>query len=99
MALVQAAILAITALILTPGLLFHFDVTPKAIVVLVGAAALLVCGRYPAGNRSFSWLLLAGAASLAISAAVSSRPARSLFGTNWRRFGVVEQAAILAFAW
>jgi O-antigen ligase len=36
--------------------------------------------------------------SLAISTALSRNPSLSLFGTNWRRFGAVEQAAVLLFA-
>jgi O-antigen ligase len=37
--------------------------------------------------------------SLAISTAFSSNVALSLFGTSWRRYGAVAQAAILIFAW
>jgi O-antigen ligase len=99
MALLQALVIGLVALILAPGFLFYFDVTPKLVVLLAGAAAALLWPRPMRAPRLFSALVVAGLASLALSAALSSRPALSLFGTNWRRFGVVEQAAVLLFAW
>src|SRR5262245_65796255 len=97
MALLQAAILGLTALALTPGWLFYFDVTPKIAILLVGAAAALFCsGRAP---RWFSLLIVASLLSLGVSTGLSSNPALSMFGTNWRRFGTVTQAAVLVFAW
>ena len=39
MAMFQAAAIALIALILTPGFFFYFDVTPKLVVLLAGAAA------------------------------------------------------------
>ena len=50
-------------------------------------------------NGLFSGLLLLSLLSLAVSTAVSSHPAMSLFGSTWRRFGSVVQAAVLGFAW
>ncbi|HWB96843.1 MAG TPA: O-antigen ligase family protein [Bryobacteraceae bacterium] len=95
MAVLQAGILAVVALIITPGFLFYFDVTPKVTLLLVGAAALLLLGR-PEWSR-FHWLLLLGWLSLAISTAFSANPALSAFGTNWRRLGTVEYGAIFVF--
>ena len=42
MLMIQAAAIALIALILTPGLFFYFDVTPKLLVLLVAAGVALV---------------------------------------------------------
>ena len=97
MALLQAAIVGLIALIITPGYFFYFDITPKLVVLLAGTAAVLIFTR---PTRSwFGVLTLATAASLALSALFSTRPALSWFGGNWRRFGAVEEATVLLFAW
>jgi len=98
MAFFEAAILAVIALVVTPGWLFYFDVTPKVAVVLAGAAVLLV------GSRRFAWrgwfpvLLLLSLLSIALSTAFSRNTALSMYGTSWRRFGLVTQAAVFLFA-
>ncbi|HEV3200140.1 MAG TPA: O-antigen ligase family protein [Bryobacteraceae bacterium] len=105
MALLQAVVIALIALIITPGYLFYFDITPKIVVLLGGAAiALLSCGAAGIAGRGrvyrlFSLLLVLDSLSLSISTALSAKPALSAFGTNWRRFGSVIQAAVLLFAW
>jgi len=111
MALIQALVLALVALILLPGYSFYFDITPKIVVLLAGTALLLIAvpipaihvlpsrGRQGAVFRAFSILILLGILSLAFSTALSVNPRMSLFGTNWRRFGSVIQASILLFAW
>ena len=105
MALFQAVVIGLLALIITPGYLFYFDVTPKVVVLLAGTAvALLGCGAVDYRGRGhvyrlFSLLLVLNLVSLAISTALSANPALSAFGTNWRRFGSVIQATILLFSW
>src|SRR6516225_9894216 len=108
MALLQAAIAGLIALIVVPGYLFYFDVTPKLTVLLAGTAvALLVfkpahgsAGDHAAGHRPWFGLLLLGAAiSVAVSALYSTNPALSWFGSNWRRLGAADQIAVLLFAW
>jgi O-antigen ligase len=100
MALLQAVAIGLIALIVTPGYLFYFDVTPKVVVLLAGTALALVwgAGRRPA-HRWFSLLLLLNLISLGLSTALSAQPALAAFGTNWRRFGAAPQAAVLLFAW
>jgi O-antigen ligase len=98
MALCQAVVLGLIALIITPGYFFFFDVTPKVVVLLLGTAALLLWPRI-AVPRVFSVLILLNLASLALSTAVSTRPGLSLMGTSWREFGLIPQAATLLFAW
>jgi len=39
MKLLQAATIGLTTLIITPGYFFYFDITPKLVVLLTGAAA------------------------------------------------------------
>ena len=104
MGILQAAILALSALILAPGYWFGFDVTPKTVVLLTGVAAALVFefaiparerGRLPA----FGILLILTSISLAISTALSARPLLSFLGSNWRQFGALTQISVMIFAW
>ena len=100
MALLQAAVIGLIALIVTPGYLFYFDVTPKVVVLLAGTGLVLLfaTAARPA-HRLFSLLLLLNAVSLGVSTALSAQPALSAFGTNWRRFGAAPYAGVLLFAW
>ncbi len=102
MASFQAAVIGLIALIVAPGLFFYFDVTPKIAVLLLGTAVALLWPRGAgafAGPRSFAWLSAASLISLAISTELSSNRALSLFGTNWRRYGLITQAVVLIFTW
>ena len=98
MAIFEAAVLALMALVVTPGWLFYFDVIPKVALVLAGAAVLLL------GSRRFEWrgwfpaLLLLSALWLALSTAFSRNPALSMYGTSWRKFGLVTQVSVFLFA-
>src|SRR5438270_129494 len=98
MALVQAVAIGLIVLALAPGFFFYFDVTPKLILLLL-AAFVCSAGRLPARRSAFTLLTLGLLLSLALSTALSPAPALSAFGTNWRRYGAVPQAAILLFAW
>ena len=90
----------------TPGVLLYFDVTPKAAVLLLGASIAMLCTGsslriYPPWNRGLrilSFLLCASALSLVLSTILSTHPAQSVFGTNWRRFGALVQVAIYILA-
>jgi tetratricopeptide (TPR) repeat protein len=87
--LVPAAIL--------PEILFFYDVTPKAVVLLAGAAVSLWFFSGPPGNPA-PWLerlLGAQAASLILSAMLSQNMALSLGGSNWRRTGLVTHISII----
>jgi len=99
MALILAAVIVLTALIVTPGWLFYFDVTPKLAVLLAGAALAVLWRPSRRVPRWFPGLLLLNFVSLSISTALSGNAALSAFGTNWRRFGLVTQGTILLFAW
>jgi len=95
MLMIQAGAIAFIALILTPGLLFYFDVTPKLLVLLVAAGVALV----PIRRSRLMGLVILTLISLAVSTALSPNPALSFCGTRWRQYGALAQAAVLMFAW
>ena len=95
MPLLQAVAIGLIALILTPGALFYFDVTPKLAVLLMATAMLLPF----ASRRSLPLLVWLYAASLTLSASFSLHPGLSWFGSSWRRYGAVTQLALLLFGW
>jgi O-antigen ligase len=98
---------ALVPLAIAPHLLFYFDVTPKVVLLLCGAAFALLMGpgrnawksllARPAG-RWFCGLLAAQVLSLVISSAFSVARDLSLHGGTWRRFGLLSQVAMFAFA-
>ena len=95
-------VVALVPLVIAPGLLFFFDVTPKIALLLLGVAAALpwfAPGRLMA-RREGRWLCLVWRrrpVSLVLSTALSSRPRYLVFGTTWRRFGLITQLALLLF--
>ncbi len=102
MGILLPLVAALVPLALAPGLLFYFDVTPKA-VLLVAAAA--ICGAWLrevpwASRHGRIWTLLvaAQAVSLVVSTALSAHPAMSVSGSNWRRFGLLGQLGVLLVA-
>jgi O-antigen ligase len=110
MALLLSAAAAAVALLITPGLLFYFDVTPKLGALLIGTAAaiqilagvqpahtLRSAKRWPRILRWFAVLIAIQSAILIISAIASADARFSLTGTTWRRFGVISQIAVLLF--
>jgi O-antigen ligase len=90
---IQAAAIAVIGLILTPGLLFYFDVTPKLVVLLVAAGVALV----PLRLSRLTVLALLSLAWLAVATAISPNPELSFYGTHWRQYGALAQAAVLIF--
>ncbi len=100
-------VVAVVSLLITPGLLFYFDITPKIIVLLAGTAVALVwaatSGTRTSGEagsfRLFSALVFLTVLSLALSTALSARPALSLFGSNWRQYGSLVEATVCVLGW
>lgn len=105
-----AAVLALAPLVILPAWSFHYDVTPKLAVTLIGATATLLlfihksvdnrAGRLWANpvGRYFILLVAVHVAWLLLSTFFSSNPALSWNGGNWRRLGFVSQSAIMALA-
>ncbi len=108
MGVILGAVLGLAPLLITPHLLFYYDVTPKLGVAFLGAALALPWwavhrngGRVLLAERDgrrFCALLGVALLSLVLSTAVSTHPALSIGGSTWRRFGLVPQAAILVLA-
>jgi O-antigen ligase len=98
----------VVALAFLPGWTFYYDVIPKAVAVLLGAAALSVCAAW---NREFPTLvwtshavrrnaLLALAALLILGIATVNSPLVPLAwqGSTWRHLGATIQFAIVISA-
>ena len=90
-------ILALIPLVIAPGFLLYFDVTPKIVILLLGVAAALPCFAFRREFRWLYWLLSLEAASLILSTVLSRRCELSVFGSTWRRFGLITQLALLLF--
>jgi len=100
-------VVALIPLIVTPGLLAYFDITPKIAILLFGTSLSLLYRRENERNlqellgtrlgRTFAALLGATWLAAAIATAFSLHPALSLNGGNWRRFGFVSWTALLLF--
>jgi O-Antigen ligase len=89
-------------LVIAPGVLFFYDVTPKVVLLCCGTALTLpfVDPRRllaSAPGRWFCALLAAAWVSLLVSSVFSVRTDLSIFGTNWRRFGLITQSTLLLF--
>ena len=107
MAFLLPALVVLLPLLITPGLLFHYDITPKIVIlVLITAACLALPGETAQGlaelwrRKTGRWLCLLAAMQVAwygVAAALSSRPLFSLFGSNWRRMGFFTVVALCAF--
>jgi O-antigen ligase len=105
-----AAVLALTPLLILPGYFFYYDVTPKIAVALIGTAiaVLFFIGdtRFAGARRlwadslgrAFCLMSLAQIVALLVSTLLSSHPALSWNGGNWRRMGFISQCAVIVLA-
>jgi putative inorganic carbon (hco3(-)) transporter len=106
MGAVAAFVLFCAPLALAPRLLFYFDVTPKVVILLVGAAIAILWTawnwdslRAYCGTSQGRWFTVASAALIVcclVSAALSRNAALAWTGSNWRRFGAIPQTAAIA---
>jgi O-antigen ligase len=104
MSILLALMAGILPLLIAPGLLFHYNVTPR--IAALALIAVVFLARPGAVTRELAALLnrasgrwLCGIALgqtlwLAISTSVSTRPWFSLLGTNWRRMGMLTILAL-----
>ncbi len=98
---------ALVPLLICPGALAYFDITPKIAVLLFGTALMLLycetnssnmrsllrasAGRWLAGVLAAEWL------AFALGNALSSNRALSFGGSLWRRFGLSSETALVLF--
>jgi O-antigen ligase len=107
MSFLLPALVALIPLLMTPGLLFHYDSLPKvAILVLAMSIALMRPGRVARDleelwrSKTGKCLCLLAAVQViwsAVATAASSRVLFSVFGSNWRRLGLITIAALAVF--
>src|ERR1039458_2391816 len=112
MRLLVPLIAALVPLLVTPGALAYFDVTPRIAFLLFGTALILLYraqnirnvsailgARVGESNIGRWWVALLAAQwlSSAIATAFSTHPALSLNGGNWRRFGLLSETGLLLF--
>lgn len=108
MAILLTALVFLLPLLITPGILFHYDITPKVFVLCLSVASCAAFPREIARGLAALWRKRAGrwhcclaAAQIvwyAIASALSTRPWFSLLGSNWRRLGLVTIVALCLFA-
>jgi O-antigen ligase len=100
--------IALSALALSPGVFFFYDVTPKIVVLLLGCAVVVAGGpQWIPGLRGLrahfaGQVLLAALALQAVSAVLSTLLSAdrglSFIGSSWRRLGLLEELALLVLA-
>ncbi len=100
-------IAALVPLLITPGALAYFDITPKISLLLLGMTLMLSQVRANTYNartllseRAGKWLLGLLAAlwmAHAISTLASSNRLLSLNGGSWRRMGLIPETGLLLF--
>jgi O-antigen ligase len=98
---------ALVPLLITPGLVSYFDITPKIAILLLGVALIVLYREANASNvralagatagRLFIGLLGAEWLSTAIASVSSANWALSLDGGTWRRYGLISETGLLLF--
>jgi O-antigen ligase len=107
MALLLAALILLVPLLIAPGVLFHYDITPKIVVLSLLTACCIALPRQVSEGmaalwrkKSGRWLCGLAAAQVlwyAVATGLSSHPWFSLLGSNWRRMGLVTVVALCSF--
>jgi O-antigen ligase len=108
MPILLAVLAGLLPLLITPGLLFHYDITPRvAMLALIVAIASMRATDVARGvsallsRRAGRWLCAVAAIQivwLGVSTAISERPWVSLLGSSWRRMGLLTTVALVLCA-
>jgi O-antigen ligase len=101
MGLLLPSLAALVSLLILPGWSFYFDVIPKVVMVLAGAAMVLLLPWAWPRSRRVKWLfgiLAAQAILLVVATAFSTQRWFSFYGSTWRRSGVLAELAVLILA-
>jgi O-antigen ligase len=94
---------ALVAILILPGWSFYFDVTPKIVVVVAGAAvALAFLRRWPQPAsprlRWFLGIVTAQVVAILLATLFSTNRWFSVYGSTWRRSGLFAELAVLILA-
>ena len=108
MLLAAIATVLLAPLALAPHVFYYYDITPKVVLLLLGAAiALALTSRELdsiiafCGTRYGRWYAAAAGATIAlagIATLCSAHPALAWNGSNWRRMGAVSECAVVLAA-
>ncbi len=108
MATLAPVVFFLLPLLILPGVVFYYDVTPKVAILLVATGTSLFLVRENGrglrallstrSGRLFTILLGCQLGSLILSTILSTDARLSLGGTNWRRYGLITQLALALFA-
>ncbi|MEX2301392.1 MAG: O-antigen ligase family protein [Bryobacterales bacterium] len=106
LAVLNATVLGVVLLI-APGLVLFYDITPKIVMLLCGTAATLLLFPAWLGGLKLLWreslgrvflgLIAVHLVSLLVSTLLSPQPGLSFAGSNWRRLGLVTHGATMLF--
>ena len=98
---------ALLPLAIMPGVVFHYDITPKIVLLAIAASIVLASSRGAIASiarlvktKSGRWLVILSAVQIvwfAVATGFSTRPWFSLFGSNWRRMGLLTIVGLLVF--
>src|SRR5271170_6781367 len=100
MAFLLPSVAALVALLILPGWSFYFEVTPKVVVILLGAAVAIPFLRWPRTRRT-QWvvgLIALQAAAIVLATIFSRNRWLGFYGSTWRKNGMLAEIAILVFA-
>jgi len=92
---------ALVAVLIVPGWSFYFDVVPKVVILLAGAALALWLWPRQARSTSLTWffaMLAAQALAILLATIFSTHPWFSIYGSTWRRSGAPAELAVLVLA-
>jgi O-antigen ligase len=108
MAILLPLLVFLLPLLIAPGILFHYDITPKIVILCLTVAVCLALPRQIAEGLAALWnrkggrwlCVLAGVQAFWYAAVtgMSQRPWFSLLGSNWRRMGLLTVIALCVFA-
>src|SRR5579863_155129 len=107
MAFLLPVLIGLVPLFIAPGVLFHYDIIPRIVLLSLGMAVALcrpveIAGGIAAlrARANGRWLCILSVVYLGwfgISSIFSSRPWFSLLGTNWRRMGFMTVLPVVVF--
>jgi O-antigen ligase len=107
MLLLVPLVAALVPLLIFPGLLAYFDITPKIAILLCGTALMLLYSgtnmynaRALPRHRGGRWLIVLAVAQWLVfvcASLFSSNRALSFNGGIWRRFGLISETGLMLF--